>query len=104
MSVLVVMRLADMRRVHPAQDNTKVCSACGAQVGVYPSGQRMIATDPDMRLVCNHCMDPDALSVLVPGAEIEPFESVPGPAAKKHETRDQLLNRLWNTPTPTKKR
>jgi hypothetical protein len=84
MDVLIVMRLADMRRVHPKQDNSRVCTVCGDTVGIYPSGQRMLQLDPSLKLVCNHCNDPDAfMTVLAPGAETEPFESVPGPAARK---------------------
>jgi hypothetical protein len=73
---LVVMRLADMRRVHPRQDNARACSICGAQVGIYPSGQRILKASAAIRVVCSHCMDPNARQVLAPGAELEPFESV----------------------------
>jgi hypothetical protein len=85
MDTLVVMQLADMRRVHPKQDNSRVCNTCGKQVGIYPSGQRMLALKPDMLLLCNRCHVDymDTLEVLAPGAELEPLESVPGPAAKK---------------------
>jgi hypothetical protein len=79
---LVVMRLADMRRVHPRQDNSRVCVECGAAVGIFPSGQAMLRRHPRLHLVCNRCSNPDAFSVLAPGAEAEPFESIPGPAAK----------------------
>jgi len=70
------MRLADMHRVHPQQDNTKVCSVCGHQVGIYPSGQAALRRDPMMIVVCQVCADPPKRYELAPGAEIEPFESV----------------------------
>ena len=45
MTILVVMRLAEMRRIHPAQIES-VCDGCGQKVGIYPSGQNIIAADP----------------------------------------------------------
>jgi hypothetical protein len=52
---LVVMRLKDMGRVHPDQDNSRLCSQCGEPVGVYPSGQAALRDRPDMRIVCHVC-------------------------------------------------
>ena len=76
---LIVMRCADMHRVHPNQDNTHVCPRCGEQVGIYPSGQAILANDPSIEIVCNVCHEAEPspnLSILAPGAEHEPFESV----------------------------
>jgi hypothetical protein len=55
MNTLVVMRLADMGRVHPGQDNSRVCSKCGERVGIYPSGQRALRNFPAMPVVCFVC-------------------------------------------------
>jgi hypothetical protein len=74
-ATLIVMRLAEMRRVHPAMTTDRVCAACGHQVGIYPSGQRLIAAHPAMRILCSHCEDPAHADGLAPGAEVEPFES-----------------------------
>ena len=75
---LLVMRLADMRLVHPQQDNTKVCSECGYQVGIYPSGQAALRRDPMLTVVCQVCIATDAPEryELAPGAENEPLESI----------------------------
>lgn len=74
---LIVMRLADMTRVHPRQDNTRVCDQCGHMVGIYPSGQHILRADPTIPVICNRCHDPlGAFMVLAPGATEEPFESV----------------------------
>ena len=54
---LLVMRLADMHRIHPNQDNSHVCSRCGHIVGIYPSGQDMIKIHPEVRIVCSVCAD-----------------------------------------------
>jgi hypothetical protein len=73
---LIVMRLAEMHRVHPLQIERK-CHGCGEVVGIYPSGQVAILREPDIEILCNHCHpignDPVRLA---PGAEVEPFQSV----------------------------
>lgn len=71
---LLVMRLDDMVRVHPDQI-TAVCSQCGHEVGVYPSGQRVMATRRDVRLICQVCRQPGPNAQLAPGAWWEPFFS-----------------------------
>lgn len=73
--MLIVMRLADMHRVHPKQDNSRVCATCGERVGIYPSGQRVLQTDPTITIVCSHCSPRADIAILAPGAEREPFES-----------------------------
>ena len=74
--ILIVMRLAEMRRVHPAQV-PRHCDRCGHLCGVYPSGQDVIRRDPLTEVVCSHCIDPATVPAigLAPGAEVEPFES-----------------------------
>jgi hypothetical protein len=57
---LVTMRLVDMRRMHPSQDNTRVCSQCRRYVGIYPTGQRALLRRPDLRIMCNRCLPPPA--------------------------------------------
>jgi hypothetical protein len=81
---LVVMRLTDMHRVHPQQDNSRVCGTCGAQVGIYPSGQAILRERPATRIVCSHCYVPARhdVEMLAPGAEREPFESLPAHKGK----------------------
>jgi hypothetical protein len=78
---LIVMRLADMHRGHPAQDNSKTCSKCNRQVGIYPSGQKVLLAQPSVEIVCNVCAEAarDSFDVAMsaPGALAEPAESVP---------------------------
>ena len=72
---LIVMRLADMHRVHPDQI-TATCHGCGHLVGVYPSGQEVMRHYPDVRLTCQVCKTPGENAPLAPGAEFEAFQSV----------------------------
>jgi hypothetical protein len=76
-AALIVMRLADMHRVHPQQDNSRVCLKCGERVGIYPSGQAALRHNPSLDIICSHCNEPASVTVLAPGALREPFESVP---------------------------
>lgn len=57
---LVVMRLVDMHRVHPLQDNSHVCSKCGERVGIYPSGQKALRGNPAMLIICAVCTEKEA--------------------------------------------
>ncbi len=68
--ILIAMRLADMVFRHPEQDNSRVCSGCGQVVGIFPSGQRVLAANPAAKVVCQVCHDPSAvdLHVTAPGA------------------------------------
>ena len=75
MTPLIVMRLKDMKRVHPDQIEA-TCSKCNEVVGVYPSGQRLMKEMPDIVLVCQVCKEDADISMLAPGAEDEPFQSV----------------------------
>lgn len=72
---LLVMRLSDMKVVHPDQILRK-CASCGYVVAVYPSGQRVLKEHPDTVLICSVCKTPGKDTHLAPGAEIEPFQSV----------------------------
>ena len=73
---LTCMRLADMERVHPRQDESRFCNRCGERVGIYPSGQEMLDLMPDLEIVCHICA-PSGPGFLAPGALHEPFESKP---------------------------
>jgi ribosomal protein S27AE len=66
---LIVMRLADMWRTRPDQDNSRVCSKCGEQVGIYPSGQAVLRERPQTAIVCNVCYEPTSgVNIPAPGA------------------------------------
>jgi hypothetical protein len=52
---LVVMRLADMHKVHP-QQVTRECAFCREPVGVYPSGQKALRLNPGpVEIICQVC-------------------------------------------------
>ena len=72
---LIVMRLADMTRVHPDQIIRK-CTKCRHKVAVYPSGQEVMRHYPDVQLICQVCKTPGSNALLAPGAAFEPFQSV----------------------------
>ena len=73
-AILITMRLTDMHRVHPDQITGK-CADCGHTVGIYPSGQNALKEYPDLKIVCQVCR-PGGRAELVPGAELEPSQSV----------------------------
>jgi hypothetical protein len=52
---LLVMRLENMTNKHPQQDNSYYCMTCFKQVGIYPSGQRMILENPEIEIICEIC-------------------------------------------------
>ena len=52
---LVAMRLTDMYKIHPQQDNSHVCAECGQGVGIYPTGQRALSHNPGMTIMCSVC-------------------------------------------------
>ena len=52
---MVTMRIADMTRMHPAQDDSHVCGECGHRVGLYPSGQAALRKYPTMKVICSVC-------------------------------------------------
>jgi hypothetical protein len=77
---LIAMRLADMHKVHPNQDNSRVCARCGHQVGLYPSGQAIMRRHPDTIIVCQMCHMPDVSAKPAGGIETviqEAKDSVP---------------------------
>ena len=75
---LLVMRLDEMERVHPKQDNSRVCGTCGKQVGIYPSGQEILKKYPTLEIICNVCaaLGPPVAQIPVPGALDEIGQSV----------------------------
>lgn len=80
MQTLIVMRTADMRLVHPQTDFSHKCSLCAAEVGIYPSGQKLIRKlgKRQVRIVCNQCVSPSVTLTAqpAPGAMGEVGESV----------------------------
>jgi len=70
-TVLVVVRLANMTVLHPDQDSTRTCSRCAEAVGIFPSGQAVLALWPDVAIICDVCYQrgppPDEV-YLAPGA------------------------------------
>lgn len=74
MTLLLAMRLADMHRVHPEQITAR-CARCNHEVGVYPSGQRILRELSDVELVCQVCHEPGPFAQLAPGAEAEMLQS-----------------------------
>ena len=79
---LVVMRLIDMRRIHPGQDNTRVCSKCGFQVGIYPSGQAALKANPGAVIICALCASPQESD------EAQPAGSWPEIAQEVRDSQD----------------
>jgi hypothetical protein len=73
--VLITVRLAEMKRVHP-QQITGECERCHHQVGIYPSGQRIMREFPGIEVLCAQCAPHVGVSMLAPGALDEPKESV----------------------------
>lgn len=71
MRELIVMRLADMHRHHPSQDNSKVCSRCHEPVGIYPSGQKTLRRDKALAIVCIANYGPVVGVPAAPWPEIE---------------------------------
>jgi hypothetical protein len=80
---LIVMRLADMERVHPQQDNSHKCGRCQQQLGMYPSGQAALRANPSMEVVCQVCGLSDKFDIVRPAAggdaemEAESLASIP---------------------------
>lgn len=66
--LLIAMRLIDMRRMHPSQDNSHRCVQCDAPVGVYPSGQRALRDDPELEILCSRCAKPGIGDIQMPAA------------------------------------
>lgn len=76
-AVLAVCRASDMFVAHPDTDYTHVCSRCGEEVGIYPSGQRVLRQHTNVILMCNRCAPQGVGWQLAPGAAIEPSQSLP---------------------------
>jgi hypothetical protein len=66
-------------------------------VGIYPSGQAALRHSPDVQIVCERCIGDDVdLTILVPGAEREPFESIPN---TQHPTNAPNTSRQGSKPS-----
>lgn len=85
-ATLHVMRLADMVVVHPQMDRKHICSRCQAPVGIYPSGQSVMARFRNTTIICQMCATP-ALGVLAPGVKIELQQSVLNPEHPRNAKR-----------------
>lgn len=73
---LVAMRLANMMIGHPDMTTDHRCSRCGAVLGLYPSGQRVLAKyGKRVDLVCHVCHGPPVNGIPAPGAVREMRES-----------------------------
>lgn len=66
---LIVMRLIDMHKLHPHQDNSRRCSKCGWGVGIYPSGQKVLRENPSLPVICNVCRDWKDAVISMPAAK-----------------------------------
>jgi hypothetical protein len=70
------MRVVDMQRIHPHQDNSRFCSKCGERVGIYPSGQRALRVFPGMPIICavcatkEHAANPDEPVAIEPAGPL----------------------------------
>jgi hypothetical protein len=74
---LLTMRLANMFVGHPDMVTDRVCPRCGETVGIYPSGQRLLAKKGNrVDLICEVCYGPvDDEARPLPGVERERAES-----------------------------
>jgi hypothetical protein len=88
MSVLIVMRLADMQRRHPGQDNSRFCPQCKHRVGIYPSGQAALKRDSTLTIRCQVCNEgaPLTVTALLPGVieEVKESDDRNDPDARQH--------------------
>jgi hypothetical protein len=83
--MLVCTRLSDMTKMHPKQTQ-ELCSKCQHVVGIYPTGQVMMARYPKMKVVCVGCAALGDFDIdrdeIIPAGSIEDIvqearESVP---------------------------
>lgn len=75
-TTLICMRLADMARVHPEM-RVGHCCKCLREIGIYPSGQQLIAQRGERVDVVCHVCQPPGTARLAPGARAEAEQSVP---------------------------
>jgi hypothetical protein len=87
MTELVVMRLCDMHRLHPSQDNSRVCARCGEPVGIYPSGQAALRRDSSLKIVCNACVGKEGRDVV--GVPAAPWQEIAQEARDSRELKKQ---------------
>lgn len=78
---LLCMRLADMQKIHPLMSLAEYCERCGAPLGVYPSGQRILAEKgrEHIELVCNRCAPSPVVGLMLPETLNEVRDSIPNP-------------------------
>jgi hypothetical protein len=82
---LTVVRLANMHKVHPQMTTAYNCDLCGEQVGIYPSGQKVIKQlgRNNVVIVCDECAGPNVMGKPAPGALAEVKQSVSFDPTKK---------------------
>jgi hypothetical protein len=51
---LICTPLHQQTQMHPRQIE-RPCSACGQQVGIYPTGQAAMKAYPHMKIICPDC-------------------------------------------------
>jgi hypothetical protein len=84
-SILTVMRLANMHKVHPQMTTEYNCDRCQEQTGIYPSGQAIIKQHgrKNIEIVCDVCAGPNVIGAIAPGGLAEIKQSVPFDPSKK---------------------
>lgn len=66
---LIAMRLADMHRRHPQQDNSRTCAGCGHAVGIFPSGQAVLKANLVSQILCQVCSADKPFDFTIPAAK-----------------------------------
>jgi hypothetical protein len=82
------MRLVDMHRVHPHQDNSHVCSHCGERVGVYPTGQNVLRHNRQIKILCHVCVGKNVEKVAKEVVEIRAAGSWDEIAQEGRDSKD----------------
>lgn len=79
-SMLVVMRVARMTKIHPKTGFKHECARCRELVGIFPSGQRLLQEQPNVEIVCDLCAGNTTAVMLsgtpLPGVRQEAREAV----------------------------
>lgn len=78
----IICALADVVRIAVGTNFDRQCSLCDARVALSPSGQRLLANQPQLEIICARCYEPDPdevprLADDLPEIMKEVAESVP---------------------------
>ena len=68
---ILVCALADSPMAVPGSIFNHRCSACGRPVMVAPSGQRLLKSIPDVRIICSYCFEINSYDEVRGAASIE---------------------------------